>query len=199
MQELRLNAHRICVHYFFETGYKSKSALDDLLRALIRQLVSSHDDTMLLLPSGQSTALRNVFRPSRLPPSNEEISTLLKELIDSYPPTLYLIDGFVDLDDSQLLDMFSILRRIFGDQNRHGSKLALFSREILGRGINIRRQLNGISQVHSVRLEMADPSEDIAQFVEAQMNEHQTRRIITENENLITEVKRTLISHTKKM
>lgn len=199
MQELRLNAHRTCVHYFFETGRNSPSALNELLRALIKQLVATDDDTMLPLPSGQFTALRDVIRINGLPPSIEELTTLLKVLIDSRPPTLYLIDGFDDLDESQLLDMFGVLRRIFADQNPHGSKLALFSRETLGRGIDIERQLVKISQVQSLRLSVADLSKDIAKFVEAQVNEQQLRRAITQNEALVEDVKKNLISHSERM
>lgn len=154
---------------------------------------------MLTPPPRISKALDDSLRLNIIPPSTEELIRLLKTLVDFSPPMLYLIDGFDDLDESRLLDMFGVLRLIFADGNPHGSKLALFSRETLGRGIDIQRQLNGITQMHPIRLTLAQLSKDIVQYVEAQVNEQQIRRIITADETLIEDVKRKLITHSEKM
>lgn len=198
MLELRLNAHRSCIHYFIEAGTNSRSALDDLLRAMIKQLVVSHDQTILAFPPEILKALR-IFKVSGFPPPTDDLVRLLKMLVDYSPPSMYLIDGLDDLDETQLLDMFDMLRRIFAEHNSHGSKLALFSRETLGRGIDIERQLTGLSQVHVLRLTLAHLSKDIARFVEAEVNRQQIRRLITTNEALVNEVKKKLIAHSGKM
>lgn len=194
MQELFFDTPRFCIHYFFETGTSSSSALDELMRAIIKQMILSG------IPLNRfSTAINEAFKPERLPPPTEELVDLVKLLIDHFPPSVYIIDGFDGLDELQLQDMFSALRRVFDDNNSHGSKLVLVSREVLGRGIDVNHQLTGLSQVYTIRLTLAHLSNDIARFVEAQVNEQQIRRIITRNEKLLKDIKKKLKANSEKM
>lgn len=199
MLELRLNANERCIHYFFETDSNSSSSLNGLYRALIKQLITQFDCSTLTLPKNCSTAVKSVFKLHGIPPDTEDLLGLLKLLIDSFPPSLYLIDGFDDLDELQIQDMFSALRGIFSDQNLHHSKLVLVSREILGRGIDVEHQTTGLLQVHTIRLTLSLLRRDIGTFVEAQVNEQQLRRKITENESLIKDIKKSLKANSEKM
>lgn len=158
-----------------------------------------YDSSIVGMPIDCSIAIKSVFGSSGVPPATEDLVDLLKLLIDAYPPSLYLIDGFDDLNELQIQDMFGALRRIFAANTQHGSKLVLISREILGRGINVEDQLTGLSQIYSVRLELFHLQADIDKFVEAQVKEQQLRRVITKDESLIKDIKKSLKANSDKM
>jgi len=199
MREIDLGPTDACIHFFFETGHTTARSLDDMLRAMIKQLLLSSQKASIALSSQVHQALHDMFDARKVLPTTDELTTLLKEMVDIFPRTLYLIDGFDDLNESQIQDLFAVLRRIFATGNPHGSKLALFSRESLGRGLDIGEQLAPVPAKEGIRLNLKHLTSDIAKFVDEQVHAQQLRRRITNNESLILEIKEKLKENSDKM
>lgn len=199
MREIDLGPTDACIHYFFETGHTTTRSLEDMLRAMIKQLLLSSQRASIALSSKVHQALHDMFDARKVLPTTDELTALLKEMIDVFPRTLYLIDGFDDLDEPQIQDLFAILRKIFVPGNPHGSKLALFARESLGRGLGIDKQLAPIPATEGIRLNLKHLSLDIAKFVDVQVDDQQLRRRITNNESLVLEIKEKLKENSEKM
>lgn len=170
-----------------------------MLRALIKQLLLSSQRASIALPSRVPRALHDMFEARKVLPTTNELTNLLKEMVDVFPRTLYLIDGFDDLDELQIQDFFAILRRLFIAGSPHGSKLALFSRESLGRGLDISEQLAPLPAKKGIRLSLEHLSPDIDKFVDVQVDAQHLRRRITSNEDLVMEIKQKLKENSDKM
>ncbi len=119
-REIDLGPTNACIHFFFETGYTTAMSLDDILRAMIKQLLLSSKRASTALFSQVDQALHDMFEARKVLPTTNELTTLLKEMVDIFPRTLYLIDGFDDLNESQIQDLFTVLCRIFATGNPHG-------------------------------------------------------------------------------
>ena len=199
MREIDLGPTDDCIHYFFETGHSTARSLDDMLCAMIKQMLLSCQRQSVALPSKVSQALRDIFEARKVLLTTDGLTTLFKAMVDVFPRTVYLIDGFDDLEERQIQDLFAVLRKVFVSGNPHGSKLALFSRESLGRGIDIGEQLAPLPTKEGIRLSLKHLSPDIAKFVDAEVDAQQLRRRITRNENLVMEIKEKLKGNSDKM
>lgn len=198
LEQLNLPPGYGCVHYFFDTGFASASSLDDLLRAFLKQLLSMRTITNAL-PHQLDQEIQDAFRKQVLPLSTSQLVLVLRKVIDLSPQMLYLIDGFDDMEESQIQGLFAFLRTTFACDNPHYSKLALFSREVLGRGIEASKSLRTIENMFEIRFSLSHLSDDIAKFVEAQVEEQQLSRTITEDATLIADIKQKLKENGDKM
>jgi len=197
--ELRSRSIRICVHYFFDSGKAGPKSLDNLLRALIKQLILSRDKALQPIESETQAEIRTMFQVQAIPPSTDMLKFILHKLMDETPGVFYLVDGFDDMAEPQIQSFFVLLRTIFRNGNSHGSKLAIFSRETLGRGIDVQKQLSVLEKVSQIRLSLQLLSGDISRFVEALVDEQQLMRKITDDESLLAEIKSKLKANGDKM
>lgn len=199
IKELNLSGNRICFHYFFDVQKKSTSPLSDMLRAFIKQIYMSCKRGFSVLPAELETALYDTFKPRTQLPSIDDLTFHLNKLLSTTPKALYLIDGYDDLDEIQMQKFFIVLRATFSKHNSHGSKLALFSRETLGKGIDIDKQLSVLPAVNILRLRLEHLRSDISKYVEAQVTDQELKKTISMNKNLVEEIKIKLKEHSDKM
>lgn len=199
LKELQLDSTRTCFHYFFDANKTSPDPLSAMLRALIKQVLELLTKQVNTLPKEIETELFDMFNGTRAPPSIDNLASLLLKLINKVPRALYLMDGFDHLNEVQIQKFFSVLRTVFGELNSHGSKIALFSRETLGKGIDIEKQLSTLTRIHILRLTLDHLSADIERYVEAQVNEQELKRTLSTNTALVSEIKAKLKAHSDKM
>lgn len=168
------------------------------MRAMIKQLLSANFATVCFSSSLQNE-IYDIFAQKGHRPSTDQLATVLQQLIDLAPQSVYLIDGFDDMDEYLIQKLFGILRMFFRPQNPHGSKLALFAREVLGRGIEISNALQTIPHVFRIRLDLKQLAGDIAAFVDAEVDRYRMDKTITTNDDLIREIKQKLKDNGEKM
>ncbi|KAK5952743.1 hypothetical protein OHC33_006336 [Knufia fluminis] len=197
--ELRSAKLQACIHYFVDSGKTGPKSLDSMLRGIIKQLILCHDEAMSPMSPALQAEVRATFQSNSLPPTVDGLKTLVQKMADETPGVLYLIDGFDEMAEQQIQQLFVALRNIFRDSASHGSKLIIFSRETLGKGISVRKQLSVLAQVFYIRLSLKQLSGDISRFVEALVDEKQLMRNITEDENLLLDIKSKLKAHGDKM
>lgn len=121
--------------------------------------------------------------------SISRVTHLFESLLPWIPDAVFLIDGFDNLSEDYLQHLFSILRNLTGLLQSVGSKIALFGREVLGRGIDINTQLPGS---YSINLKFVNLEADINRFVDVQVERFQLRRNLIQDPALLQQISRTL-------
>lgn len=196
LKECNISETNQCIHFFFDNSQATPVTLKEMLRGIIKQALAKIEKALGLLPERLNRNVSELFGEFSRAPSLEQLSSLFENVVDMLPGTLYVIDGFDGMVENDILDMFTIIRKCFSSLKLHRSKLALFSREILGRGIDIRAQ---IQHSNFIRLQLRHVQKDIETFVDTRIDLMQLRRIITTNENLISEIREELKANSEKM
>lgn len=196
LKEAKLSSKDCCIHFFFNNNQKFTPTLNDLLRAMIKQALLRIEKDHGVLPHELKTKLFENFGTPTCSPPNNVLIALFENVIDRLPGTLYVIDGIEALAEDEILSIFGIIRTCFGQSKQHSSKLALFSREILGRGIDVCKQL---PEIHYLRLGLNHLQKDIETFVDTQVELMQLKRVITQNAELLDEIRAKLKANSKKM
>lgn len=176
----------LVVSYYFEAGTEHKTSLQDVLKAMIRQCLSSLRNSGVIMSTALLDQIQNVAKNVQNTSSLPRIMRLFESVIIAMPNTVFVIDGFDDLAEDQLQTFLSVLRNLTDTMRACGSKIALFGRKVLGRGIGIQAQLPG---ARSIDLKFVDIEHDINTFVDVQIERFQAVRNITQNAKLLQDIK----------
>lgn len=131
-----------------------------------------------------------------IPAASGDLKAIFRELVRLVSRTYYVIDGLDYLNDEDIIKALSLLRELLETCEQHHSKVILFSRRVLGRGINVEKQLPGIL---TLELELKFLEHDITVFVNTEIDERLRDREITTNVEVIAELRRVLKVHADKM
>lgn len=118
-----------------------------------------------------------------------KLTELFEETIACLPNSVFVIDGFDELAEDQVLVLLSVFRRLLPALERTQCKVAFFGREVLGKGIDLDIQLPDVSHLKLIFQVLRN---DIELFIHVEMQNLQMQRKVTENVELLDRVKQTL-------
>lgn len=135
------------------------------------------------------SALRSAFGINQL-------TELMMSAISNLAGSVLIIDGFDGLPEVQLQVLFGMLRKMAQVLKHANCKVAFFGREVLGRGIEMGRQLPNC--IH-LQLNYSALKHDIERFISVQMADLSAQRKVTENSQLLFRVEEKLKQRGKEM
>jgi hypothetical protein len=189
--------NRTVVHYYCDALSTAKPTTDHILRAFIKQLWIHLAHLRKPIPPDVRPTIKTLFGDRvMVPVAPDDLKAIFQNLVRLASRTYYVIDGLDYLGDEDIIEVLSLLRELLGTCEQHHSKVILFSRRVLGRGINVEKHLPGTL---TLELEPKFLEHDIAVFVDTEIDQRLRNREITTNSEVIDRLRKVLKAHADKM
>ena len=183
----KTNPTESTANYFFDHEALHPFSTHDVLRALIKQCFSTSEPLTAATVSW-ARELRHSLLKTNSVVALQELTSILSRLLSETTKKVFVIDGYDGLNEEELRVFFELFRKLDPVLKRNGCQVAFFGREILGKGIDIRKQLSACQ----IDIGLSDLKADIEAFVDYQVESFHRERTLTENHHLIDEIKAAL-------
>jgi hypothetical protein len=166
-----------------------------ILSSFIKQLCEFLWRSSRLFPKGFLEELQKFFGIDRIVPDFEDLKDLFMQIFYHVPNTIYVIDGIDALDGENSKRLLKLIRSIFCGRKSLGSRILLLSRDHIEGYINISTFIPGIRQIST----SANVTEDIERFIEVSVIDKTMHRRLTDDGQLLEELKSALLTESAGM
>lgn len=180
----------LVAHFFCSYLHKSRVQSVNLFKSYIKQIVNHLDEIKKSYSSDIHLCLRR-FRSTRSSPPtyNEIIDKIFLPLNQLLDHPVYIVDGLDECDSGNIQNILEVFRRLIKQSN---TRVFIVGRESL----DIKRSIPDSSTIYISQEYIKD---DIREFVERKIEDKMRERQLTEQENLVRDIKETLIELADRM
>lgn len=186
------------VSYFVDTLQAHQIKADDILRALIKQLLLARQETDDTLEAEFLAKLHTLFSSTTtLVPHSSQLITLAKELCNGNLKTYFVLDGIDGLTEDAIIRLLGMMKELTAsiEANQSARRILIFCRESLGRGIRFEND----PRFSSFQIALKHVESDIHAFVDHEVTSKQDERSLIQSRDLLDEVVNVLKSNSAKM
>lgn len=183
-------------HFFYSHSNKSQIRAEHLFRSYIKQIIGFLDTIGKSCPRGVVGFVKRFYGPKQPhPPSFGEVIDkvfvpLCEFLTELLPSVTYIVDGLDECEMGEERKVLSTFQKIVS----HHAPPRIF---ISGReGLNVPNFIQGSA---TIRVSNEDSKGDIYRFIEWRINEKMQERQLTEDENVLQDVKSKLNERADRM
>ena len=167
-----------------------------ILSSFIKQLCEFLWRSSRLFPTGFLEELQKFFGIDRIVPDFEDLKDMFMQIFYHVPNTIYVIDGIDALDGENSKRLLKLIQSIFcGRKSLEGSRILLLSRDHIEGYINISTFIPGIRQIST----SANVTGDIERFIEVSVIDKTMHRRLTDDGQLLEELKSALLTESAGM
>lgn len=197
MQLQAPDTDRLCLHYFVDTLRNHPVTSEEIFRALVKQSLIHHSILYGNIPKDLESEIRTKCIDTRQVFPAAALLSILGRFRRLLPACVFVIDGIDALLEDEVIVFLKFVRTYFAEADDvvEDSNILLFCRESLGRGLRIENFLR--TSILNITLPNIRP--DLYTYVEYEVAEKQKDRTISENHELIEQVKNVLKQNSEKM
>lgn len=136
-------SEEVIAHYFIDARYPEELSTTELLRGIIRQVVSKLTATGRT-PQWLDDLLRKHFNSKNSCYGDFVVYDVLSQLLSALDCSVIIIDGLHEFSEHEASTLLSIIRKLSAAPKLSGKvKFAIFTREEIGRNVSITTALSG--------------------------------------------------------
>ena len=188
----------VVAHYFLDTKYPEELSITELLRGIIRQVVSKLK-TSSRSPAWLTDMLQKYFGSSCSSSHGYSVLyNILEQLLSVLDCSIIILDGVHEMLENEVSTLLGIIRQLSISPKVCGKvKFGIFTREEIGRTVSIVTALPGVKHL---RLTMEFLQKDISFFIDERIRQKSAyEHKLTENEELMENVRSTIRQNGEKM
>ncbi|KAL3481008.1 hypothetical protein BJX99DRAFT_194840 [Aspergillus californicus] len=184
------------IHYYCDASLAASVSAADILRSIIKQILLYRRRLHLYVAEEFLESIEAVFVSPEYSPQENRVRELFGQALRMNTGAYLVVDGVDVLEEEEAHSFFRMLRESSQNGFLNGVKLLIFTREILGRGIDLAKQIRNTRVLHLTICELRG---DIRLYVHHEVDRKQEEYSITEDRDLLEEIKRVLIARGEKM
>ena len=180
----------LVAHFFCSYSHQDRLTASNIFRSYIKQIIGHLNTEGRTYPSKLGSFLRESFSAGKSPLTFDEIiDKIFIPLNALLPDTIYIIDGIDECSTAESHLVLKAFRKLLSQTRRR-----IF---ISGRASLEIRQAIPTSVV--ITISHQDTKEDIREFVDWKIKEKRYERQLTDNQEMLQEVKTSLIDKADRM
>jgi hypothetical protein len=169
----------LVAHFFCSDSDMTRLTANQLFRSYIKQIIGYLSIIKKPVPEKVVTAIRKLFGPKALPAGCAEvIDEIFYPLSDMLPSAIFFVDGLEQCAVKEI----RIVRRVLRNLSRDGVKVFISGRESLD-------VTNSIPGSITIEISNEDVREDIHTYIEDRIKEKMLERQLTENKEVLEDIK----------
>ena len=183
--------------YFLDPEYPRELSVAAVLRGIIRQ-VATQLERAGKIQNGLTNILKECFASRLTFRSYAELHLILRKLLVVCDGCILIVDGLHEMTEDDIFALLDVMRQLGAHPSLAKKvKIALFCREQVGRQVSIE---TAVPYAAHLNLTLNLLEHDISTFVDEKVQEKTNcERQLTENEDLLTELRSGLKKHGQKM
>ena len=184
----------VVISYFVDANRAEKISACDVICALIKQLYIQFINSKDGVPASIYEQIRSAFTISKIL-TTRQACRLLSALIGTYSKCLIVVDGIDAMLEAEVITLLRAVSELNGTKQQTSLKWLIFCREILGRGIKV----ENIADAALFYIDVHHIQQDLHHFIAQEVEQRQRESSITENKELVDEIRTTLKANAHKM
>lgn len=170
-------------HFFYNQSYKSRVRAIDLFESYAKQMISYFEIRKMNYTPQVKSRIKKYYGPRGQRPSLDDLlDYVIFPLSGSLSSAIFILDGLDECETSDLHSVFKALRRLI-QSGMH--RVFISGREVL----DVRNSIDGSVELP---ISSSDTVDDIRRFIDWKIAEKMRERPLTQDNDLLNEVKHRL-------
>lgn len=185
------------ISYYVDSISAGKLSVDDILRAMIKQLVTTRRAIGSTIDTVLENKLRALFTTPTSVPNFTYLLQLVKDLSLQARRIYVLLDGVDAMTENAIIRLIKVIKDLTGSSSTTNIefRILVFCREVLGCGI----RFDDDQRFQVFQITLQNVQKDIHAFVDQQVSIKQDERYLIQNRELLDEIVRVLKVNSAKM